>query len=255
MQDTKKKIVFVGATSSIAEHCARLLVSDKYLSQSAEIILAGRNQKKLDAFASDLMIRSSHINVQTKVLNFIDTEEIFSFVENCYLKQPVDIVLIAHGILPDQVECQKNLQLCQKTLEINSISPVLFAEAFAGHMEKIGRGTLVIIGSVAGDRGRKSNYVYGAAKGLIACYVQGLQHRLAHTAVKVILIKPGPTATPMTAHLQKKGMRLASVESVAQRIVHALGRRQETVYAPAYWKIIMQIIRHIPNSFFKKLNI
>lgn len=122
-------------------------------------------------------------------------------------------------------------------------------------MEKIGRGTLVIIGSVAGDRGRKSNYIYGAAKGLIACYVQGLQHRLAHTAVKVILIKPGPTATPMTVHLQKKGMRLASVENVAQRIVHALGRRQETVYAPAYWKIIMQIIRHIPNSFFKKLNI
>ena len=128
----------VGATSSIAEHCARLLVSDKYLSQSVEIILAGRNKKKLDAVAY-LMVRSSHINVQTKALNFINTEEIFSFVENCYLKQPVDIVLIAHGVLPDQVECQKNLQLCQKTLEINSISPVLFAEAFAGHMEKIGR--------------------------------------------------------------------------------------------------------------------
>jgi len=162
-------------------------------------------------------------------------------------------VLIAHGNLPVQSDCQQDVALTRQVLEINGLSPVLFAEAFAAQMEAAGSGTLAIIGSVAGDRGRKTNYVYGAAKGLIDRYAQGLQHRFAGTKVKVVLIKPGPTATPMTAHLPQRG--LASVEAVANRIVTAVAVGQPVVYAPARWWLIMMIIRHLPRVVFNRLNI
>ena len=140
-------------------------------------------------------------------------------------------------------------------LTVNGISPVLFAEAFAGPMQKANHGTLAIIGSVAGDRGRKSNYVYGAAKGLVARYAQGLQHRLAGTGVKVVLIKPGPTNTPMTAHLKQQGARLANVEDVARLIVKGINQGKPVVYAPGKWALIMMIIRNLPDIVFNKLDI
>jgi hypothetical protein len=122
-------------------------------------------------------------------------------------------------------------------------------------MEKAGKGTLAIIGSVAGDRGRKSNYVYGAAKGLVARYAQGLQHRLAHSAVKVVLIKPGPTDTPMTAHLKASGVRLADAGCVATLIVRAIKSGKPVVYAPRKWGLIMYIIIHMPWIIFKKMDV
>jgi short-subunit dehydrogenase len=167
----------------------------------------------------------------------------------------MDIVLIAHGSLPEQSDCQDNLVVCRDALEVNGVSPVLFAEAFAKHMGKANHGTLSLIGSVAGDRGRKSNYVYGAAKGMVTRYVQGLQHRFAGTGVKVVLIKPGPTNTPMTAHLQGQSPKMASVESVAQTIVHAVDRMQSVAYAPRKWALIMMIICHLPACIFNKMNI
>jgi short-subunit dehydrogenase len=117
------------------------------------------------------------------------------------------------------------------------------------------RGSLVLIGSVAGDRGRKSNYVYGAAKGLVARYAEGLQHRFAGTGVKVILIKPGPTDTPMTAHLARKGARLAPVEGVAADILDAIDHGRSVAYVPAKWRLIMLVIRHLPRFLFNRLNV
>jgi decaprenylphospho-beta-D-erythro-pentofuranosid-2-ulose 2-reductase len=166
-----------------------------------------------------------------------------------------DIVLIAHGSLPDQKECQQDLVLNQEVLQLNGISPILFAEAFAGHMEKSNNGKLAIIGSVAGDRGRKSNYVYGSAKGLVTRYVQGLQHRLAGSNVKVVLIKPGPTDTPMTAEIKGKGVKLANVTTVAKSIVNGIENTVSTVYAPGKWLIIMMIIKHLPRFVFNKMDI
>jgi len=138
---------------------------------------------------------------------------------------------------------------------INGISPVLFAEAFAGVMSKANRGTLAIISSVAGDRARKSNYVYGAAKGLVSNYAEGLQHRLAGSNIKVVLIKPGPTATPMTAHLQGRGSKLAPVGDVANGIVFAIDRGARVAYVPSVWQLIMYIIRNLPWAIFKRVNI
>ena len=138
---------------------------------------------------------------------------------------------------------------------VNGVSPVLFAEALVQHKEKADRGTLGLIGSVAGDRGRKSNYVYGAAKGLVTRYAQGLQHRLAGSAVKIVLIKPGPTDTPMTAHLKQDGGKLASVEQVAQQIVSGMRQGKPVVYTPGKWALIMMIIRHLPQFVFNKMDI
>jgi short-subunit dehydrogenase len=186
---------------------------------------------------------------------FHNPDAIQSAVNSLVAPGAVDIVLIAHGFLPKQDECQNALQACSEALCVNGISPALYAEAFASHMAKANQGILALIGSVAGDRGRKSNYVYGAAKGLVTRYAQGLQHRFAGTGVKVVLIKPGPTDTPMTAHLKNQGAKLAPVDEVARRIVAAVERGQAVVYVPIKWQLIMWVIRHLPARIFNKMNI
>jgi short-subunit dehydrogenase len=131
--------------------------------------------------------------------DFVNASAIQHTVNTIVAQAAVDVVLIAHGVLSDQTKCQDDVLACDAALQVNGVSPVLFAEAFVKPMVAANHGTIAIIGSVAGDRGRKTNYVYGAAKGLVSRYAQGMQHRLAHTNVKVVLIKPGPTDTPMTS--------------------------------------------------------
>ncbi len=249
MTTSVKRIVIVGATSLIAIHCARLWLH----SGVAELILLGRDAQKTQELADDLTVRSPQTAVQVITLDFMDAAAITSTVKAIYAKGPVDSVLIAHGSLPDQAACQHDLSMTQEALEINAISPVLFAEAFAAQMAAANGGTLALIGSVAGDRGRKSNYVYGAAKGLVTRYAQGLQHRLAQSTVRVVLIKPGPTATPMTAHLPQRG--LASPEQVARHIVTGMAAGKAVIYAPPKWALIMMVIRHLPGFVFNKLDI
>jgi decaprenylphospho-beta-D-erythro-pentofuranosid-2-ulose 2-reductase len=247
----KKRIVIVGATSALAAHCARIWVQR----DSVDLTLIGRDSGRVERVAADLMVRSPQSKIRVVQSDFFDTNAIRRTVDDIVTQADVDIVLIAHGCLPQQFECQDKLEVCRNTLEVNGVSPILFAEAFATHMAQTNRGTLALIGSVAGDRGRKSNYVYGAAKGMIARYAQGLQHRFSGTGVKVVLIKPGPTDTPMTAHLKSKGHRMASVESVALKIVDAIDRGLVVAYAPAKWALIMLMIQHLPRAIFNKLSI
>lgn len=251
MTHTDKRIVIIGATSAIAEHCARLWVNNAVV----DLTLVGRDSDKTERVAADLRVRSPQSPIRVLEANFIDPVAIGQLVREITADGPVHTVLIAHGSLPDQAACQQDLTACHDALTVNALSPVLFAEAFAGSMEKNNRGTLAIIGSVAGDRGRKSNYVYGAAKGLVARYAQGLQHRLASTGVKVVLIKPGPTDTPMTAHIKEQGGDLASAEAVAQSIVQGIDQGKPVIYAPAKWMLIMMIIRHLPRFIFNRMDI
>lgn len=251
MSNQKKRIVIIGATSSIAEHCARLWVKEA----PVELLLVGRDYSKTELVAADLRVRSPQSSIKSIQADFIDPILIRELADEIFKDGGVDLVLIAHGSLPDQQECQSEPALCLEALTVNGISPVLFAEAFAKHMERANAGTLVIIGSVAGDRGRKSNYVYGAAKGLVARYAQGLQHRLANTNLKVVLIKPGPTATPMTAHLKAQSGRMADVGAVAKQIVAGIRRGKPVVFAPAKWALIMMVIRHLPRFVFNKMDI
>jgi decaprenylphospho-beta-D-erythro-pentofuranosid-2-ulose 2-reductase len=249
--NNKKRIVIVGATSSIAEHCARLWVKEA----EVDLTLIARNTDKAKRIAEDLRVRSPRSVIRVREADFIDPPAIRQLVDGIVVEGTVNTVLIAHGSLPDQAICQQDLTTCHEALTVNGISPVLFAEAFAGHMQKTNSGTLAIIGSVAGDRGRKSNYVYGAAKGLVTRYAQGLQHRLAGTGIKVVLIKPGPTDTPMTAHLKQQGGRFANVEDVAERIVKGMNQGEPMIYAPAKWTLIMMIIRHLPRFIFNRMDI
>jgi decaprenylphospho-beta-D-erythro-pentofuranosid-2-ulose 2-reductase len=247
----KKRIVIVGATSAIAEHCARRWLEK----QPTDLTLVGRDAQRIERVATDLQVRSPQSEIRIVQAEFLDPETIKATVENIVQSGDVDVVLIAHGSLPEQADCQDDLTACRVALNINGISPVLYAEAFAKQMAKANHGTIALIGSVAGDRGRKSNYVYGAAKGLVTRYAQGLQHRFAGTGVKVVLIKPGPTDTPMTAHLKDKGTKLASVESVAKQIVEGVEAGKPVIYAPMKWWLIMMVIRHLPVFVFNKMDI
>ena len=247
----RKNIVIVGATSAIAEHCARLWAQG----QEVDMTLIGRDLERLERIARDLKVRSPNSEFHSMTTDFLAPSAIQKAVDEALSVRAADIVLIAHGSLPDQDACQNDLAAAQQAMEINALSPVLYAEAFAAHMERAGKGTLILIGSVAGDRGRKSNYVYGAAKGLVTRYAQGLQHRFAGRGVKILLVKPGPTDTPMTAHLKRDGARLTPVEDVANEIVQAADKGVATLYTPRKWQLIMWVIRHMPAAIFNKLNI
>jgi decaprenylphospho-beta-D-erythro-pentofuranosid-2-ulose 2-reductase len=247
----KKRIVIIGATSAIATHCARQWI------RRAEIhmTLVGRDLEKLERLAQDLRARSATSLISVQLGSFDNAEGIQSTVDAIDDIAQLDVALIAHGSLSDQTLCQNDLTLCQSELVLNGVSPALFAEAFVRKMLPNNRGTIVVLGSVAGDRGRKSNYVYGAAKGLVTRYMQGLQHRLAGSGVKAVLIKPGPTDTPMTASLKEKGANLAPVEEVATAILTAVDKGTPIAYVPKKWWVIMMIIRHLPRFIFNKMNI
>lgn len=249
---TKKNIVIVGATSAIAVCCARHWAA----SEAQKFFLIGRKKSALERMKSDLEALRPDLNVEFQTLDdFTDPSAIEAVVQGIYNNGVVDIALISHGALTDQESCQSDLSLCRQTIELNGVSPALWAEAFASRMEHRNHGKLVLMASVAGDRGRRTNYVYGAAKGLVTRYAQGLQHRLHGSAVKVILIKPGPTDTPMTERFKAKGMRMADVETVARDILRSVERGKPEIYTPKKWWMIMMVIRHLPRSVFNLLHI
>ena len=248
---TRKRIVIIGATSAIALHTARIWAQQG----QKDFILIGRDLTRLSRIEADLNARGLDNRTQIREASFVDPAAIQELVTSIAVDGPIDVALVAHGSLSNQLRAQKELQYCQDELLVNGVSAVLFAEAFATHMEAMGRGTLAVLGSVAGDRGRKSNYVYGAAKGLVTRYMQGLQHRFAGTGVKVVLIKPGPTETPMTAALAAQGVKMASLDEVSKGVALAIDRGQPEAYVPGKWWLIMMIIRHLPRFVFNKMNI
>lgn len=249
--DEKKRIVVIGATSAIAEHCCRLWVQKG----PVELILVARNLTLAERIAIDLRTRGGAVDVSVETMDFLSTPAIAEAVARWTGQAPVDIALIAHGVLSPQQPCQDDIERTREAIEVNGVSPVLFAEAFAGAMERAGGGTIALIGSVAGDRGRRANYVYGASKALMDRYAQGLQHRFAGRGVKVVLIKPGPTDTPMTAQYKAQGRKLASVESVAEGTVNAIERGTPVAYLPRKWQLIMFVVRNLPDFIFNRLNI
>ena len=246
----KSKIVVIGATSGIAEQCCRLWVQRG----SVDLLLVARDAARAERIADDLRVRGPGSTVTVMTANFVDPKDIVRVADAATTSGPVDIVLIAHGWMPPQ-EKSEDIAIAHEVLTVNAVSPALFAEAFANKAARAGRGTVAIIGSVAGDRGRKANYTYGASKGLLSRYAEGLEHRLAGSGVSIVLLKPGPTDTPMAADHKAHGRRLASAESVARVIVRGIDRRKSVVYAPPVWQLIMLIVRHIPRFIFNRLSI
>ncbi len=243
-----RRIVIIGATSLIAQHVLRQWLG----TTGAEVHLVGRDADRLDAVTRDLLVRSPESSVQTHTVDVLDLTAVEALASDL-AAQPLDLVLIAHGTLPSQAECQSDRALAARTMLVNGNSVVLCAEAFVARMDHARAASVVVIGSVAGDRGRRTNYVYGAAKALVATYVEGMQHRLAGRPLRVVLVKPGPTATPMTAGLAMP--RLASPEDVATAIVRGVERGAPIIYAPPPWRMIMLVIRHLPRMVFDRLSI
>ncbi|ENM5855485.1 SDR family NAD(P)-dependent oxidoreductase [Vibrio mimicus] len=246
-----KKIMIFGATSTLAEHCARIWVEN----ESVDLVLIGRNKETLSLIKNDLCARNSKAVICTEVIEMTNVESLRGCISEHAKNTNIDIALIAHGILPDQIFCQNNIDCIGEIINLNATSHVIIGELIANVMEKQHKGMIAFIGSVAGDRGRKSNYIYGSTKGLIDIYTEGLRHRLHSKNIDVLLVKPGPTDTNMTKHLKDKIKNLATPESVARIIINAISKRKEIVYAPTKWKLIMFIVKNIPNCIFHKTNL
>jgi short-subunit dehydrogenase len=244
------KILIIGATSAIAMACAR-----HWANQNAQFFLVGRNPEKLKQIANDLSSRSS---AQTKIhpLDLNQLSEHSRMFDACYgfLKQ-IDIALIAHGSLPNQKKCEENVDLALTEFSSNGLSVISLLTLLANRMEKQRSGIIAVISSVAGERGRYSNYLYGTAKAAVSTFCEGLRARLFHSNVHVLTIKPGFVDTPMTQGLPLPKMLVATPEKVAKDIVQAIKRKKNTLYTPCFWAGLMFIVKSIPNSVFKKLKV
>lgn len=243
------KMLIFGATSAIAEAVARQVAE-----QHGELFLIGRNKESLEIISQDLIVRGAR-KVGQETGDFTFREKFSEWIDSAaHFMKGIDVVLIAHGILGEQKELEKNGDLAFDIFNVNFISAALLAEASAQYFERGKRGTIAVIGSVAGDRGRQSNYYYGAAKGGLEVFLEGLRNRLYPHGVSVVTIKPGFVSTPMTAHL-KQNFLFAAPEKVAAGILKAIEKDKDVVYLPCFWKWIMCIIKSIPEVLFKRLKL
>lgn len=244
-----QNILIIGATSAIAEATARL-----YAQRGDNLYLLARNEERLSSMAADLKIRgaTSANYGQLDVNQFkVHAKLIDTAFKNL---GTIDVVLIAHGTLPDQKACESNFNTTLAELNTNAISTISLLTHIANKLEAQQDATIAVITSVAGDRGRQSNYVYGAAKGMVSVYLQGLRNRLHQSGVRVLDIKPGFVDTPMTAAF-KKGLLWAKPETIAKNVVDAIDKHKNEIYTPFFWRLIMLIIRNIPESIFKKMSL
>jgi len=246
-----KRILIIGATSAIAEACAKEWMTRS----SCQFALIGRNTDKLEAIASNLTARGA-VSADTFELdiNNLDLHKEVLSSALAVLGQ-IDIALMAQGTLPDQEQCQKNSDYAVAEFTINATSAIAFLTHLANQLEIQKEGRLAVISSVAGDRGRMTNYLYGAAKGALTTFVSGLTARLDKAGVYVSVIKPGFVQTPMTSGLDLPAKLVATPEKVGQVIVRGVEKGKPVIYAPGFWLIIMTIIKLIPSSIFKRLSL
>jgi short-subunit dehydrogenase len=238
-------VLVVGATSAIAEAAARL-----WAARGASLYLAARRETLLEASAADLRLRGAK-QVAYERFDILDAdahEAMWARAEAAI--GVVDCVLLAHGTLPDQAAAVADAELAVREIELNGVSTAALALRACNRFQARGRGTLAVITSVAGVRGRASNFVYGSAKALVSTLLEGLRHRLHGTDVRVIDIRPGFVDTPMTAQFPKGGPLWATPQRVARDIVAAVDGGAGVVYTPWFWRWIMLVIRHIPEFVF-----
>ena len=243
------RILIVGAASAIAQEAAKWFAKD-----GVEFFLVARSAEKLEDIGNDLKVRGAK-RIETFVLDVNDLDRHQEMVETAISTlDGLDMVLISHGTLGDQQKCEKSVTETLKEFATNCTSVISLLTILANYFEQQRRGCIAVVSSVAGDRGRQSNYVYGASKGAVSIFLQGLRNRLDKSGVAVVTIKPGIVDTPMTAAL-KKGLLFANVRGVGQGVYQAMKKRKEVVYLPWYWRPVMFMLRRIPEPVFKKLSI
>ncbi|MEM9282484.1 MAG: SDR family NAD(P)-dependent oxidoreductase [Verrucomicrobiota bacterium] len=235
-----------GATSSIASETLRAIVAER----NAYFLLIGRNHDRLEAVASDLRTRGAQCEILEADLLSPDADW-KSHLEG----REWDLILLAHGSLPDQGKSLTNPHDLGREMDINLLSPLRIMAASLPVFEAQQRGTLAVFGSVAGDRGRQSNFLYGSAKAGVETFVEGLRHRLSSLpSVSVVLLKPGMTDTPMTAHLEK-GPLFSPAEKVGQDAWSAIKNGRAVAYLPGWWWFIMTAVKLLPRPLFHKTSL
>lgn len=245
-----KNWIIVGACSAMAE-----AVAQRWAREGYALFLVARNAERLALVAADIETRGAR-QVATHLLDVNDLEAHAA----CYRAAQaalgkVDGILIAHGTLPDQRACEASVEMTLKEITTNGTSVVSLCSIAANDMAARGEGIIAVISSVAGDRGRQSNYVYGAAKGMVSTFLQGLRNRLFKSGVHVLTIKPGFVDTPMTADIEKGGPLWATPDQVADSIIKAINQQKDVAYVPWFWWGIMVIIKSIPEKIFKRLGL
>ena len=245
-----EKWIVIGATSAIAQATIRLWASRGY-----KLFLVARKAAHLAMMKEDLTVRGAgQVECYQMDANEFPRHQRMIKEARATLGG-VDGILIAHGTLPDQKLCEQHFEQARKELETNAISILSMLTEAANDFERQGHGDIAVISSVAGDRGRQSNYVYGTAKAAVSTFLQGLRNRLASKGVHVLTIKPGFVDSPMTVAFDKGGPLWSTPDQIAQGIVKAIDKQRNVAYLPWFWWVIMTIIRHIPESIFKKMKL
>jgi decaprenylphospho-beta-D-erythro-pentofuranosid-2-ulose 2-reductase len=244
-----KKILVLGGTSGIAEATCRI-----WAAQGHSLFLVARNAEKLSVVAADLETRGASY-VGTAVADLDDTDrhaELLAHAVNSLTG--MDIAYLAHGILGDQTVAETDFSHAAQILHTNFVAPVSLLTWLANYCVPRRAGVLAVISSVAGERGRKSNYLYGSSKAGLTTFLAGLRNRIDREGVTVLTIKPGPVKTAMTTGM-KGSEKFADVNAVAKTIVAAIDAKKDNLYVPFQWQPIMFVIRNIPDRVFKKLNL
>lgn len=244
-----QRILIVGATSAIAEAAAR-----RFAARGDALFLAARSGPRLQAIADDLTVRGAS-RAETLVVDARAFERFPALLQAATERLGgLDAALIAHGTLSDQGACQRSVEQLREEFDVNALSVIALCTHLANQFETQGHGVIAVISSVAGDRGRQSNYVYGSAKAAVTAFTSGLRQRLYPKGVRVLTIKPGFVSTPMTAAI-KKGALWATPERVAADIVRAMRAGNAVIYTPGFWRPIMWIIRAVPEQIFRRLRL
>ena len=246
---TPRKVLVLGATSGIAEATARI-----WAREGANIFLVGRNADRIAAVAADLKTRGAAY-VDSAIADLDDIQSHAELLARAITSLGgLDVAYLAVGILGDQPRAEQEAEHALHILHTNLTVPVSLLTWLANFCVKQGFGTLAVLSSVAGDRGRKSNYVYGASKSGLSSFLAGLRNRIDREGVNVLTIKPGPVKTSMTAGM-KGNEKFADPNKVAQQIAKAVDGRRDVLYTPGIWRPIMLVIRAIPERIFKGLNL
>lgn len=243
------KILVIGATSAVAEHCARL-----WAAKGNALYLVARNEERLKTIAADLKVRdASNVHNQCMDLNDIKSQAAMLDAAEAAMGG-LDTVLIAHGTLSNQKACEQSVEETLAEINTNALSTISLLTLIANSFEAKRAGTIAVISSVAGDRGRASNYVYGSAKAMVTAFTSGLRQRLHKSNVVVVTIKPGFVDTPMTATF-KKGLLWTKPAAVAAMIVRAIEKKKDEVYVPAFWRAVIMVIKLFPENIYKKFKL
>lgn len=243
--------LIVGATSGVAKPLARMLAE-----KEKNLFLAARNVDQLEVLAADVRTRSG-VNVETGHYDALETRDVDVFLDDVEKRTGAleGIVWAVGSLEPEQRETEMNPEATRRAINVNFTAGALLLNAVALRMEQQKRGKIVVIGSVAGDRGRAKNYSYGAAKAGLHAFAQGLRQRLSKHKVQVLTIKPGFIDTKMYRSTgQSSGPLVASPDKVAKDIMNGIELGRDVLYTPWFWRFILLIVRHIPAKIFKRMN-